>query len=502
MFHSLFVREGKMPKALTFPYHYEPHPWVRKAAYCIRTHLENNAQGQPGRLVAVLIVQRKNGQLGFYAGCDQFDTDDAFFVKSFWQQLPPAHFPKIKTDYLEKALEQRAKAEEAYIQFRAAARERKTKRRFARMEANVDTDTLALESQRDSRELDRLKAVLSQAIHEEEKSHARIQAETQKALLADWQHRLGSIRLSNVLNQNQTLFHLLSDYIEKEEWLKALLRSSLPALIHQARTHHEKIVAFGSFWWGRLPSHDVRQDGVFYSFAKERHAPLLDFQLKGMTLEPNQLAIDHFKDWVPEIIYEDSDLVAVNKPAGLLSVPGKHAVRNVYDTILAMYPNATGPMLLHRLDMATSGVLIFAKTKFAHQQLQNAFAHGQIQKRYVALLEKCPEEAYGEINLPLCLNPLERPRQMVSRAYGKAAVTQYEVLGQEGAYTRIAFYPKTGRTHQLRLHAAHRRGLNSPIVGDDLYGHPADRLYLHAHSLTFTHPRTKEVITIDAKTPF
>ena len=196
MFHSLFVREGKMPKALTFPYHYEPHPWVRKAAYCIRTHLENNAQGQPGRLVAVLIVQRKNGQLGFYAGCDQFDTDDAFFVKSFWQQLPPAHFPKIKTDYLEKALEQRAKAEEAYIQFRAAARERKTKRRFARMEANVDTDALALESQRDSRELDRLKAVLSQAIHEEEKSHARIQAETQKALLADWQHRLGSIRLS------------------------------------------------------------------------------------------------------------------------------------------------------------------------------------------------------------------------------------------------------------------------------------------------------------------
>ncbi len=268
-----------------------------------------------------------------------------------------------------------------------------------------------------------------------------------------------------------------------------------------------------------------------------------------MTLEPNQLAIDHFKDWVPEIIYEDSDLVAVNKPAGLLSVPGKHAVRNVYDTILAMYPNATGPMLLHRLDMATSGVLIFAKTKFAHQQLQNAFAHGQIQKRYVALLEKCPEETYGEINLPLCLNPLERPRQMVSRAYGKAAVTQYEVLGQEGEYTRVAFYPKTGRTHQLRLHAAHRRGLNSPIVGDDLYGHPADRLYLHAHSLTFTHPktgrthqlrlhaahrrglnspivgddlyghpadrlylhahsltfthpRTKEVITIDAKTPF
>ena len=131
MFHSLFVREGKMPKALTFPYHYEPHPWVRKAAYCIRTHLENNAQGQPGRLVAVLIVQRKNGQLGFYAGCDQFDTDDAFFVKSFWQQLPPAHFPKIKTDYLEKALEQRAKAEEAYIQFRAAARERKTKRRLS-----------------------------------------------------------------------------------------------------------------------------------------------------------------------------------------------------------------------------------------------------------------------------------------------------------------------------------------------------------------------------------
>lgn len=502
MFHNLFVRDGNTPTALTFPYHYEPHPWVEKAALCVRTHLENNAQGQPGRLIAVLVVQNDNGDYGFYAGCDQFDSEDAFFVKSFWQQLPPAHFPTLKTDYLEAALDRRSKAEEAFVAFRTAARDRKSKRRLARMSPNADLAALASESQKDSRELDRLKGLLTNAIYEEERMHARIQTETQNALMADWRQRLSTIELTNACQEKVSLFHLLEGYLEKEEWLKALLRSSLPALLKTASEKNEKLIAFGSFWWGTLPSHDARQEGVFYSFSKERHAPLLDFQLKGLTLEANRLAIDHFAHWQPEIIYEDDDLVAVNKPAGLLSVPGKHAVRNVYDTVLSLYPNATGPMLLHRLDMATSGVLLFAKTKLAHQQLQYAFAHGHIQKRYVALLEKRPADDFGEINLPLCLNPLERPRQMVSRAYGKYASTQYEVLEQQGQYTCVAFYPKTGRTHQLRLHAAHHRGLNSPIVGDELYGHPADRLYLHAQSLTFTHPRTQEVVTVVAKTPF
>ena len=491
-----------MPQALTFPYHYRPHPWVEKAALCVRTHLDHYAQNQPGRLVAVLVVRKNDGQIGFYAGCDQFDSEDSFFVKSFWQQLPAAHFPSIQTDYLSEALEQRAKAEEAYLQFRSAARERKALRRSARLNHTADLTQLAIESQRDSRELDRLKALLSQAIREEEKMHYRIHSETQKALYADWRHRLEQIQLSNAIGQQQSLFQLLSDSIEKEEWLKALLRSSLPALINLARKNQDKLLAFGSFWWGRLPSHDVRQNGVFYSFAKERHARFLDFQLLGESLETNLLAVDHFAHWKADIIYEDDDLVAVNKPAGMLSVPGKHPVNNVYNTVLSLYPQASGPMLLHRLDMATSGVLLFAKNKTTHQQMQNAFAQGWIKKRYIALLEKCPESLQGSINLPLCLNPLDRPRQMVSRAYGKAALTEYEVLGNEGLLTRVAFFPKTGRTHQLRLHAAHRRGLNSAIVGDDLYGHPAERLYLHAESLQFTHPKTGQLITIKAPCPF
>ena len=159
-------------------------------------------------------------------------------------------------------------------------------------------------------------------------------------------------------------------------------------------------------------------------------------------------------------------------------------------------------MLLHRLDMATSGLLLFAKNKAAHLALQNDFAQGLVQKCYIALLENPLKAERGQVQLPLCLNPYERPRQMVDFTYGKYALTRYEVIGQTRGKTRVAFYPVTGRTHQLRLHAAHALGLNSPIVGDEFYGKPSDRLYLHAQSITFTHPKTHQTVTIEAPVPF
>ena len=135
--------------------------------------------------------------------------------------------------------------------------------------------------------------------------------------------------------------------------------------------------------------------------------------------------------------------------------------------------------------------------------MQVAFSRGLVRKRYIAVLEKAPSNANGEINLPLCLNPYERPRQMVEPTYGREAHTLYKLLNVNSDGTaRVAFYPKTGRTHQLRLHAAHIEGLNAPIVGDELYGHAADRLYLHAEALRFTHPSTGALITIEAPCPF
>ena len=319
----------------------------------------------------------------------------------------------------------------------------------------------------------------------------------------EWKRRLSSVHVQNKLGHQTTLLELLSTYLNREDLLRAILRTALPALLNEAFALGASPIAMGQFWWGPVAAYDARAEGTFFAFAKERHEKLLTFFLQDLCLEENALAVDQFKNWTPDIVYEDNDIVAFNKPSGMLSVPGKLPVTDLYSIALSRYPDATGPMLLHRLDMSTSGIVVFAKNKQTHQALQNAFARGSVRKRYIALLEKMPPNTSGEIKLPLCLNPYERPRQMVEYTYGKPALTVYKVLGRtpNGA-VRVAFYPQTGRTHQLRLHAAHAEGLNSPIIGDELYGHPADRLYLHAEAIRFIHPSTGQLLTIEAPCPF
>ena len=194
--------------------------------------------------------------------------------------------------------------------------------------------------------------------------------------------------------------------------------------------------------------------------------------------------------------------MVINKPEGMLSVPGKGDVDSVYQRLSILYPEATGPIIVHRLDMATSGLLLAAKTKEAHQNLQAQFKNRTIQKRYIALLEGEVPQDEGEIRLPLCPDPLDRPRQIVSEEFGKPAFTRYRVLERTSGKTLIAFYPQTGRTHQLRVHAAHPLGLHCPILGDELYGRKAERLYLHAEYLAFTHPITSERIEIQKSPAF
>lgn len=204
-----------------------------------------------------------------------------------------------------------------------------------------------------------------------------------------------------------------------------------------------------------------------------------------------------------ETLFEDPWLVVINKPAGLLSVPGKEeGADSVYSLMRKKYPDAEGPLIVHRLDMATSGLLLITKTKQAHQQLQAQFKNRTVKKRYIALLDGIIAQDAGTIELPLCPNPHDRPRQMVHSEHGKPAVTDFRVLAREEGTTRIAFYPRTGRTHQLRVHAAHPLGLNCPIKGDELYGRKAERLYLHAEYLEFIHPITGETVRITQKAEF
>jgi tRNA pseudouridine32 synthase/23S rRNA pseudouridine746 synthase len=224
--------------------------------------------------------------------------------------------------------------------------------------------------------------------------------------------------------------------------------------------------------------------------------------MQGLNVDINPIEQAISQEPALEILYEDDFLLLVNKPHEFLSVPGKTISNSVLTKMQAYLPNASGPLLLHRLDMSTSGLLLVAKSVRIHKQLQKQFIERSIKKRYVALLDGVIPNTEGTINLPLRVDLDNRPQQLVCYQYGKQAITKYKVITTENGVTRIHFYPVTGRTHQLRVHAAHTQGLKTPIVGDDLYGTKAKHLYLHAESLTFTHPITKKILTITCNAPF
>lgn len=275
-----------------------------------------------------------------------------------------------------------------------------------------------------------------------------------------------------------------------------------PKLLQYAYQHQLEPIAMAEFWWGDSPKTEIRHHGYYYPACKGKCEPILNHMLLGLRVDENPLLADAHRETKLDILYEDDYLLIVNKPAGMLSVPGKGDADSVYHRLHILYPDATGPIIVHRLDMATSGLLLAAKTKEAHQNLQAQFKNRTIQKRYIALLEGEVPQDEGEIRLPLCPDPLDRPRQIVSEEFGKPALTRYRVLERTSGKTLIAFYPQTGRTHQLRVHAAHPQGLHCPILGDELYGRKAERLYLHAEYLAFTHPITSERIEIQKSPAF
>ena len=239
------------------------------------------------------------------------------------------------------------------------------------------------------------------------------------------------------------------------------------------------------FWWGESPKGEVRRHGNYYPACNGKCKPILLHMLEGLEVEPNPLL--GIEPPEPRIVWEDADMVAIDKPSGMLSVEGRSGVRSAEEWARERYPDIAGPVTVHRLDQATSGLLLLAKNKEAHKALQAQFIRHSIKKSYIALLDGHVEQPSGEISLPLKLDYDHRPRQMVAPD-GRSAVTRYEVVGYEGAKTRVRFYPLTGRTHQLRVHAAHIGGLNAPIVGDDIYGAGGARLCLHAESIEFDHP--------------
>lgn len=273
-------------------------------------------------------------------------------------------------------------------------------------------------------------------------------------------------------------------------------------LLQYAYAHNLRPVAMGEFWYGRSPKHEVRQQGAFYPSCTGKCGPLLSFMTEGLDVEPNPLDKVFEFEKEPEIIFEDECIMVVNKPCGMLSVKGKTEKVSLEEYLTGLYEGKIFPC--HRLDMDTAGLIVFAKSAEYQANIRTQFENRTVGKTYRAKLcppspgsRKLTKGHKGTICLPLMLDYYDRPRQMVCEE-GKKAVTQYEVLDifPDGT-ADVRFTPLTGRTHQLRVHAAHIEGLGRPILGDRLYGGNAfelpgtdGHLHLLADSISFIHPES------------
>lgn len=321
----------------------------------------------------------------------------------------------------------------------------------------------------------------------------------QRLLFANYKFVNGRGETKNLLD----IFKEEKPIIPAEEWFSSELKIKnyelrmppagageccAPKLLQYALTHGLEPVSLAEFWVGAPSKTEIRQEGAFYAPCSGKCGPILKHVLQGLDIEDWRLEIEDWKK--PETIFEDDYLMVVNKPAGLLSVPGKSEELSV-ESMLGAKP-------VHRLDQDTSGLLVLAKTAEVYKELQSYFQRRDILKRYEAVLRPNDEMSRlrlndGMIELPLLPNPYDRPRQMVDREHGKVAITKYVIRERRNDGTMLVdFYPLTGRTHQLRVHAAHPEGLNAPIVGDRLYGKAGERLMLHAAEIRFVHPITKE----------
>lgn len=282
-----------------------------------------------------------------------------------------------------------------------------------------------------------------------------------------------------------------------------------PKLLAQAYALGLRPLALAEFWWGAPPRSGDRRAGSFYPACHGKCGPILAHMLLGLPADPPPVfGANLFPTSEPVAVYEDAQLVIVDKPSGLLSVPGRSArlQDSVMTRLRARYPEATGQLVVHRLDLDTSGLLLAAKDSTTFSALQRLFSLREVTKRYVAWLDGDVEDDEGMIDLPLRLDTDDRPRQIHDPQFGKSACTQWRVLERSNGRTRVSLVPLTGRTHQLRVHASHPQGLNAPIVGDRLYGRAAptdgERLMLHAQLLAFTHPGSGVALRVESPAPF
>ena len=425
--HPLHNTTVERPQRFTYPFCYEPHPLCREAAAEVQQHIaaheEIRSDADRGKMFGVLVVESSDGLafLAAYSGLLAGRNDWDYFVPPVYDaQQPDGHF--------------------------------KTTER----EISLATHLSPLTSKQMSQEL-------------------------QLWLFHQYQ-------LLNAHGETKDLVDIWQSYYSRPKLLQKFPLPPggtgdccAPKLLQYAYRHGLKPVCMAEFWWGAPTKEELRQHLNYYPACRGKCKPILTWMLQGLDVDPDPetLGLQHLE--IPTV-YEDNDLLVIDKPSGILSVPGRIEDYSVETVMRERYPDS---IVAHRLDMGTSGLLIVAKNGEAYRILQQQFIHHEVKKKYLALLEQ-PGQGTGVISLPLRPDPMNRPRQVVDMAHGKRAVTRYEYISDR----LVALWPETGRTHQLRIHCAHPDGLANPIVGDELYGTRDKRLCLHAAEIWFRHPVT------------
>jgi tRNA pseudouridine32 synthase/23S rRNA pseudouridine746 synthase len=531
----------ELPETFTYPFNYEPHPLALMAAEKLQDYLLKNdwdhnfgfdkdQDGKAtGKMFGVLIIE-KDGRIGYLWGfsgrlAGKSEHDD--FVPPVFNILDEDGFYRKGEKHLNILNQEVNELQVSYEYLTAKNIVKQAKRNFESDLANLKSTHTNRKSHRQQLRKNAADEVKSELAKQSMQDHFELkelkrrwlgEIEKLEEILAGFEVKITEAKAARKKfsnNLQQQIFEAFSfkNALGETKDLNDIFgkldtptpsgagECSAPKLLQHAFNHDLKPIAMAEFWWGSPPQNIIRKHGHFYPACKSKCKPILGHMLKGLSVAPNPLEEDH-KEYFLEVIYEDEDILAVNKPEGLLSVPGKTKRASVLSIIQSQVQGLEGPIIVHRLDMSTSGIMLLAKNTAAYHDLQQQFANKTIRKKYLAILDGVLKMTSGTISLPLRVDLDNRPQQMVCFEHGKNATTEYTFLERKGKRSKVAFHPITGRTHQLRVHSAHPKGLNMSIVGDDLYGTVDKRLMLHAQEITFIHPSEKQEITLSTPDPF
>lgn len=543
------VTDIELPLIFNNPLSNELHPIAELACRELQQHLLqkeswninlglNGIDGQ-GKMFGILVVKKANDQLGYlaaFSGKIENSNSHDFFVPPVFDTLDETGFYKKGelvlnelNDEVDNALndtkylglkiqlsESKTMADKEVFELKLKHKERKKERDGKRKEAETLDEaeksfllqTLKNESSRDHFEIKdvmkKWKDILSKIEsdineYEENISKLKIYRKEQSAAL---QYRL--FEKYNFLNQQKESKNLLQIFADVNIELPpaGAGECAAPKLLQYAFANNLTPLSIAEFWWGKSPASEIRKHAEFYGSCSGKCKPILKHMLGHTPHESFEVEDNKNAGKAIDIVYEDEHIAIINKPHELLSVPGRRSTDSVLQRMKEKYPNASGPLIVHRLDMSTSGLMIIAKDLKAYQRLQSQFIKRKVRKKYIAILNGTIKNKEGEIDLPLRVDLDNRPHQLVCYEHGKPAKTNYEVLEEKNGKTKILFIPVTGRTHQLRVHSAHPSGLNTAIYGDDMYGKIADRLYLQAQAIEFYHPESNEVMQFELEHEF